>query len=653
MNGYVLLFVGLALSLSAAAALAQRAPVSLWPVDPLEKVFRDTLPPAQAEGSIRIRCARNEIESGQFAIRAGLALERVQVKISPLRHVTEAAFLSEEQIRWRMVGFVPVRKNSPDTPDSELLRKAPFQAPDPLLEDRSFGLKPGQTQPIWLTVSIPERAIPGEYRGTVTVDTPRGQAEVPIEVSVYPFALPNARHLFVTNWFNLQAIARAHSVDLWSEEFWQALGRYAQNMAAHRQNVVLTPLSLVAVYREEDGRLAFDFSRFDRYVRLFEKAGAAQRIELSHLGGFGEGGWASKTIQLHPLSAVERKTGETLALPPQESLPPFLKAVEQHLAQNGWLEKSCIHVTDEPAEHNRLSWLEASRFIRQAAPRLKQIDAIETTGFGRSLDVWVPKLNHLNHWLEEYQAAEADGAELWFYTCCHPTGYYPNRFTDYSLVKTRLLHWLNWRYNLTGYLHWGLNFWTANPFDDLNDTALPPGDSFIIYPGSAGPLDSIRWEAMRDGLEDFEYLWLLQDAFASAVKKLGNPSLPARARSDELCRLLVHSITDYERDPARLNDIRHRIAQEIVALSALPALLVTTSPPAGSEVVSGPISLIVRGAAEPGTSVTVNGQAVDLNMSGTFSIQTWPEGGKVTVTAEKDGQKKTVEREFRVRGGKP
>ena len=35
---------------------------------------------------------------------------------------------------------------------------------------------------------------------------------------------------------------------------------------------------------------------------------------------------------------------------------------------------------------------------------------------------------------------------------------------------------------------------------------VPAGDPWIVYPGKDGPLDSIRFEAMRDGIADYELL---------------------------------------------------------------------------------------------------------------------------------------------------
>jgi hypothetical protein len=151
------------------------------------------------------------------------------------------------------------------------------------------------------------------------------------------------------------------------------------------------------------------------------------------------------------------------------------------------------------------------------------------------------------------------GIELWFYTCMYPTGRYPNRFLDFSLLKTRILHWINWRYRLTGYLHWGLNFWTNDPFhqDRIRDS-LPPGDCWIVYPGPDGPLDSLRWEHMREGIQDFELLWLLDHTAKEAGRS------PEAA--DTICAHLVPDPITYARDFTALRAGRRAAIEALLAL---------------------------------------------------------------------------------------
>ena len=44
----------------------------------------------------------------------------------------------------------------------------------------------------------------------------------------------------------------------------------------------------------------------------------------------------------------------------------------------------------------------------------------------------------------------------------------------------------------------------------------PSGDMFFVYPGPSGPLDSIRWELMRQGIQDYEALRIAMEMASEA-----------------------------------------------------------------------------------------------------------------------------------------
>ena len=125
-----------------------------------------------------------------------------------------------------------------------------------------------------------------------------------------------------------------------------------------------------------------------------------------------------------------------------------------------------------------------------------------------------------------------------------------NRFIDYPLLKTRLLHWFNFRYDLTGFLHWGGNYWDADPFGNAEPAiengkqVLPAGDAFITYPWREKNSihSSIRFEAMREGIEDYELLHAL------AAKD------PEKAR--QIARKAVPGLTAYLRDVSEFRRVQ-------------------------------------------------------------------------------------------------
>jgi hypothetical protein len=630
---------------------SQESGLTIWAVDPLIKVFPDTAEMDSAK-KVEMRGGANEYLSRQVAVRADHALQGLSARWGALRHSERDYVIPENALRWRFVGFIPVKRNTPNTAPVNLIRSAPCEIPDPLLEVERLDVPAGRTQPIWLTVYVPADAPPGRYEGEFFVNSTEVSRSISVVLEVYPFILPDDRHLWVTNWFNLGRIAAVHNVAPWSDDFWSLLERYAQNMAAHRQNVVLTPTSLIHVVRDHDGKLSLDYTDFDRWVRLFEAAGVCGRIEIGHVAHFGEGGWQSKDIILRNITARDRETGKAVTLPPEEGLAPLLRDLERHLAEQGWLDKAMIHVADEPSLHNIESWKRASQFVHEAAPRLRRVDAIETRDFSGYLEVWVPKLNYLSGWLEGFRAARRPGDELWFYTCLHPQGYYPNRLLDYPLAGTRILHWINWRYQLDGYLHWGWNFWTDKPFENPGDR-LPPGDSFIVYPGKNGPLDSIRWEMMREGIQDYEEFRLLTEKTGQVIERLGEAAraLNAHQRSDEICSRVARSFSDYEKDPGAFRSAKQMLLEEIAAIELPPLAVVATAPPAESELVPGPIVVEVYGVVEKGATVRVPGEAVQVKPDGRFTARATlaPRRDTIEVVVDRDGRAKTFRRHFSVR----
>ena len=104
------------------------------------------------------------------------------------------------------------------------------------------------------------------------------------------------------------------------------------------------------------------------------------------------------------------------------------------------------------------------------------MDAIETTHCLDRLEVWVPKLDHLSTWQNAYEDAQRRGNELWLYTVgIFQQGSLPNKTVDVALIESRILHWLNYRYGLNGYLHWGWNVWTDDPLAPPASTAATAG----------------------------------------------------------------------------------------------------------------------------------------------------------------------------------
>jgi hypothetical protein len=190
-------------------------------------------------------------------------------------------------------------------------------------------------------------------------------------------------------------------------------------------------------------------------------------------------------------------------------------------------------------------------------PGIPTVDAVgldqETDYLAESTDIWVPVLGSFDQKLPLIGGHLQKGGQAWYYTCIEPRGRHLNRFIDYPLVKVRLLHWLNYRHNFSGFLHWGGNYWSPAPFENvepvINDgaTLLPPGDNAIVYPDPErnSVLSSIRLEVMREGIEDYELFKALERRDPGRAAELGRAAIP--------------NITDYVRDVPEFRKLQARL----------------------------------------------------------------------------------------------
>ncbi len=490
-----------------------------------------------------------------------------KASVTNLRHESNEYVIAKVYVRF--VGYVPVKRNTPNTPLEELVRKAPDVFPDPLLEEEAVKLKRGENQPIWLTVYVPKDAPVGNYHGELML---KGLDEriVKVNLKVHDVILPDKRTLKLSNFISPYNISKFYKLTPWSEEHWALLRACARNMAEHRQSSIITPiLDLTRIYKG-DGCLEFDFQLLDRWINLFREEGIIEIIEGGYLAGRPprtvEGWWTVPEF-LSASYRVLNKDGSLAYVqePVKVSSPifenfisQFMPALQNHLEEMGLLDNYLQHIADEPIDRNAESYKYIVGLVRKYAPKIRTIEASTCKQLIDYINVVVPLLDDYDRNMAFYEERKKRGNEVWFYTCLSPTGRYPNRFIDYSLVKVRILHWINFKYGLEGYLHWGYNYWTENPFEDVENEPhhpfpLPPGDAFIVYPGKSGPLDSIRFEVLRDGVEDYEMLKLL------AEKRKMDEAV-------ELCNLAVRSITEYVRTPKELLSMRLKLIERLESI---------------------------------------------------------------------------------------
>ncbi|MBN2269879.1 MAG: DUF4091 domain-containing protein, partial [Sedimentisphaerales bacterium] len=557
------------------------------------------------------------------------------VGITDLKQTGGGGIVPASAVKLQWVRYIDINRNTAGIPDDELVVKAPASIPDPFWEGPSISIKANQAQPVWIEINVPKDSRAGDYLGKLLVATAAESFEMPVKLHVWDFEVPSERHLSVINWWRFPGLG-FEGIKPYSEEYWDLLRRFCAFLVEHRQTDIQTSIGLIQETGSAQEGYSYDTSWLERYAEAAFETGIRQ-IHLHSV--------ARRTANLtDPGSRIE----------PVESNLRRLAAWEKVVRQRNWAKRFLVSISDEPFIHHEESYAAVVDLVHEVAPNIRCIEAVEAEHLGK-LDVYVPKLSHLNLWYPHFDQARREGAELWFYTCCHPVGRYPNRFLDQSLLKVRVLHWINYLYDLDGYLHWGLNhFAGSDPYTQEGiSEGLPLGDRAIVYPGKNGLLGSLRFSAMRDGLQDYEYLWVLENEIAKIKERIGREAawLDPRQRPLELCRRVVWSFYEYTRDGDVMLDTRSVIAREIEQITTEPLLIVQTSPPEGTVVPNGPRNIGVRGLVEPGAKVTINGSPITNVRSSGYFLQAYfmpANNPTITITVEHNGRKRTAERTFKL-----
>ena len=537
--------------------LADAADCAVWWCEGTYKVSRERGLPQAKSKAVQISAARNEYEPFQIVLRPKVPLQGVRVTTSPLtQHATRNTqhAIHPENIEVSLVEYVPVT-----TPSDTFGSVGDY--PDPLLlHEKPFDVPANVNQPLWLTVYVPKDAAAGVYRGKVRIEAKNAAAmEVPVELRVFDFTLSDDSHaktaygVHIDNdWHKLQT----------PEQFKQVWDLYMQNCRQHR----ISPYSPDAYARikwELKGeQVSVDFSDFDKAMTRY--------LDEFRFNAF------NFVILPDSLGGHARFTPEYKALY-QKLMQPIIA----HLKEKGWLSKAYCYWYDEPEESAYPYVIEGMKTLKEGSPGVRRLltEQIETPLCGY-VDLWVPIFHLYNY--DHAKQRQSLGEEVWWYVCTGPRAPYPNNFIDHPALHHRVRAWMGEKFGVDGELYWSATYYRReqsklrNPWQD--GMSISPdgygwgnGDGMLLYPPVKeppsdpvlkAPINSIRWELLREGQEDREYFYLLKQALAQhATRKAAGEAALSEAMS------LVKSLTEFERDPAKFYAARLKVAEAIEGLT--------------------------------------------------------------------------------------
>lgn len=395
---------------------------------------------------------------------------------------------------------------------------------------------------VYVTATVPKGIPAGTYRGEVLIEV-GGQESctLDMEIEVADVDLPDVHdwNFFLNVWANPGTIARWHSVEMWSDAHFALIRPYIEDLASHGQKTAVVPICYqpwgtqtydpfpnAVIWKRRGEEYEFDFSIFGRYVELHEACGIDRAIHCYSVVQ-GPGGRRDSGIAYVDLESGETKMMETEIGDEQwtKAWEAFFAAFREYLIGRGWLEKTYIAFDEKPDDVMTLVMGMLSEF----APDFKIALAANTRSdaFARIDDLC------LSGSFSERRIAEVCPAErkamgianlldpdnacaitkscpdkviTTYYVCCGPA--FPNTFVFSPLVESRMLGWLAAQGGYDGFLRWSYNDWSHNPYSHPEYAPFPTGDVHFIYPGEKGPVSSLRWEQLREGIQDYELAML-------------------------------------------------------------------------------------------------------------------------------------------------
>ncbi len=460
---------------------------------------------------VRIVCAKNEYETRQFVITPSPALKdrikTVRLDVTELRG-PENGVISKKNIRIEWLRYTFCKQTSG--------HKYKKFMPDPLMPvnvgrpdtvGRNGKLNEPANVGFWVTFYVPKDVPAGIYKGKAIARIDGNKKLTrDIEIQVLDITLPHMTHTRTA---------------LFTGNFSEWVVRD------------------LAKFRISYGKLPDDPKALVKYGRLMHKLG----VPITYVGPWG---WP-----IYDAISAKRYYGHTPKQPKEKALKEcrqFWKVHYPILKREGWLDEAYTRMPDEFRKMEVAKRVvKYVKLLHKWAPGLK---VLVTASDGLKDDVGDVLKDYVDIWCPIdfqrpfYQERIKAGDQVWPYI--HGYAW----FASDPIKPLRFYFWRLRVYHANGVCLWCIGprgKFTAVPYGFIHEDDVVPGDGTLYYPmidtkskltgkigGAASAnrlLHSTRLTAIRDGIEDMEYFWLIDHGIQKAKRNLkSHPEIESQIR---------------------------------------------------------------------------------------------------------------------------
>lgn len=407
----------------------------------------------------------------------------------------------------------------------------------------------GSTTQMWLTINSRD-AIPGSYTGTVTFkpfNRSTLSKTLQLNVTILPIKLPEKLPISTYTW------------DYTSTD------SYVKDLAEHRINTFLLPAPLPEL--DKNGSLV--------------KSGNYNCTELQVKRDFGQLMYSYGIIESYDEYVKHQFNWQFMDENWKKGFKNWITDWMAGLKQIGiGYTDFSVQLWDEPAGAEVNKVVKAGAFLREIDPNIRTImnPSLDTTlddmkQMAPYVDLWIPLTEHIQKASCPNAQAELDflkstGKPIWTYTCN------VNMPTLSAIGYYRLKPWRTWDLGLSGCALWAYNSWRGDSWDDF-DGPKDQSDNGMVYSGDYGPIPTRRWEAFREGLDDYLTLHLLNASIAKGKTQRIEMNMLLTAQ-DTLNKIVPEVLEGAEKNPALIDEAREKITRNILDLNRLMSFAAKT-----------------------------------------------------------------------------
>lgn len=549
--------------------------VTIWSAYATEKIMRDKTYEMSGAPELNYDMAKNEVEGAQFIITPNndYKVNSFTVEVSDL--TCGSNVISKDAIDIYLEKYVRI--------DKQINNNKAYGVgymPDPLLPfDVAVEYKEnkveGVNQGVYVTVTTTKDTVAGLYTGTckVTVDGKKTY-NVAINVNVWDFAISDEVH--TRSLFDIWT-ANGYMMNYELDASGETYKKFADALNEYR-------LSATSLYVEDTGSLEQTITDFvEQAVKATQNPKiSAFKFPLHFFEGYTDE-YTQNRAKLF-VACAKASTKECCifdklvayfgALIDEPNIDTSRKPLVNPLVQS--LNESEELAIAQLEEEGFFDTLDAE-YAQYLKDKIRSIPNILTSPYDADyIDgelTYCPLFEELK--TQEARDILADqkekNGELWWYGCVGPCYPYPTYHLDDHLLGARVLNWMMFDYGIDGNLYWCVNevdthkssIWDVCNYEQMN------GDGYLFYPGINYGLDepvgSMRLQTIRDGNEDYEYMYELEQLTKGLSEYYGEEI----SANEMLQPIFTNMFTNvkYNTDNANFYTLRKGIADLIASCS--------------------------------------------------------------------------------------